>query len=559
LAFFGVFGLVSYMIPQLFFFSHGTAVEEQTEISKFFFCAHLSIALISVLGIDHLANRFKWWMFSPLFLMSAITPLAVSYAAAYEQKPDGDWKGFYNSPYAWQGGTNHMAMGKALRRLKETNRDTYYDFSTTERSIGFISELLVYGGSVFSLTPTRYEITGSGFLISEERVRDRIILEGKVGRLLPGAMEQSETSWLYTAADLDLAIRPVIVRSRFAKMVATDLLSKEFETGPFSLYKIKNQTGDLDQNIELFWTPKIITQAHADWDGDGTGDLVFFDYKDRSILIGEESIPLPRLPGPQSEYEFPLLYLSKLQGDTRADLTLGRMADALYFRGETVSNMARQYQFHWRQWNSLTNNWQDSYQQGFWSSPADIPFVADHDNDGFDSQFIFRPKNGQWFKYPGTELVGPTLPKYKSPLPVIGRFLPGSQGDLAVWSPISGEFKVQSIADGKTASLNWGGRPGDILLPGDYDGDGYDELAVWQPHTNIWWMKVMPAGPASHYTFGSPTGIPLPFDYNGDGRLDLAYWEPAEYKIYVSFDFGQSIGKTVEVPPHSIPIFVHMY
>jgi hypothetical protein len=172
--FFGVFGLVSYMIPQLFFFSHGSGIEEQTEISKFFFCTHLSLAIISVLGIDYLATRFKWWMFSPLFIMSAVTPLAVSFAAAYEQKADSEWQGFYRSPYDWRGGIDYMARGEAFKRFKKSNRDVYYDFSTAERSKRVLSELLIYGGSAFSLSPTRYEITGSGFLISEERVQNRI-------------------------------------------------------------------------------------------------------------------------------------------------------------------------------------------------------------------------------------------------------------------------------------------------------------------------------------------------------------------------------------------------
>ena len=59
LAFFGIFGLVSYMIPQLFYFDHGAGVEEQTEISKFFFCTHLSLAITSVLGIDYIVPDRK--------------------------------------------------------------------------------------------------------------------------------------------------------------------------------------------------------------------------------------------------------------------------------------------------------------------------------------------------------------------------------------------------------------------------------------------------------------------------------------------------------------------
>jgi len=557
--FFGVFGLVSYMIPQLAYFSHGTGLEEQTEISKFFFCTHLAIAIVSVLGVDYLVTRWhwRWWVFMPIFAVSAVTPVAVSVAAGLGE--DGSWMGFYKSPYDWRGGTSQMAAGKVFRQLKDSNLDGYYNFSSSERESGFLSELLVYGGSAFSLTALRYEVTGSGFLISEERVQERVVMEGRVGRLLPGSMEQSGTNWIYASSERELVIRPVIVKSRFAKMLATGLMSDKFRAGARSLYKIENDTGNLDDGIERYWAPKIISQAHTDWDGDGDGDLVFFDYLNKSVLVGEQSIPLPQSPGAQGDYEFPMIFLAKFQGDERADLVLGRMDDALYRRGETVSKMIRQYQFHWRRWDSVPAKWQDGYQYWFWGSPVDIPFIGDHDNDGFDSQFAFRPKTSQWFQYMETELDGPGLPRSKSPLPVIGRFLPGSQGDLAVWSPTSGEFNVQSIGNGTTASVSWGGRPGDVLLPGDYDGDGYDEVGLWQPHTNTWWVKVMPEGPDLRFSFGSPTGIPLPFDYNNDGRLDLAYWERSEQKIHISFDYGQSIGRSVEVPAHSIPIFVHMY
>jgi hypothetical protein len=161
--------------------------------------------------------------------------------------------------------------------------------------------------------------------------------------------------------------------------------------------------------------------------------------------------------------------------------------------------------------------------------------------------------------YPNQYLDGPSLPATVSPLPVVGRFLPGSAGDLALWSPVDGQFTVKSLYGGKTVSIAWGGQIGDILLPGDYDGDGRDEIGIWQPNSNTWWVRKLPSGPTIQYTFGTSTGIPLPADYDSDGRVDLAYWEPGEQRIYVSFDFGQSTGKTIVVPPHSIPIFVHMY
>ena len=101
--------------------------------------------------------------------------------------------------------------------------------------------------------------------------------------------------------------------------------------------------------------------------------------------------------------------------------------------------------------------------------------------------------------------------------------------------------------------------PGDVLVPGDYDGDGYDEIAIWQQTNRTWYWRHAPEGPISQATFGTATGVPLPADYNHDGRLDLAYWEPGEGKIYVSFNLGRSVDLTIPVPPHSIPAFVNMY
>ncbi len=293
LVFFGVFALVSLMIPQLLYFSYAGSVEEQTEISKFFFCTHLSIAMLSVLGVDYLSKRFAWWATLPFFAMTAVTPLAVSIAASVNA--EGAWLGFYRSPYDWQGGRNHKAAGEALQSIKKTNRDQYYDFSTSEVSTGYLSELLVYGGSVFSLSPTSYETTGSGFLIAEDRVANRILLEGRMARLAPGAAEASGTDWIYAATRQSLAGRTTIVRSRFARMLAEGMLVKRFTAGPRELFEFAADTSDLDQGIERYWAPKIISQAHSDWDGDGKTDLLFFNRKAKVITLGEQRISLARI------------------------------------------------------------------------------------------------------------------------------------------------------------------------------------------------------------------------------------------------------------------------
>ena len=307
---------------------------------------------------------------------------------------------------------------------------------------------------MFSLSPTSYETTGSGFLIAEDRVANRILLEGRMARLVPGAAEASGTDWLYAATRHSLAGRPTIVRSRFSKMLAEGMLVKRFTAGPRELFEFAADTSDLDQGIEKYWAPKVISQAHSDWDGDGKTDLLFFNRKDKVITLGEQRISLAGAL--DSGAEFPLVFLARFPGDERADLLVGRMSDAIYGRGETLSALFRQYPFQWQRLDSRVNHWQKSYQYWFWSVPIDVPLVADHDRDGFDSQLAYRPKTGQWYLFPNQLIDGPSLPASASPLPVVGRFLPGSSGDLAVWSPINGQFKVKSLDRDDTASNGMG-------------------------------------------------------------------------------------------------------
>ena len=130
--------------------------------------------------------------------------------------------------------------------------------------------------------------------------------------------------------------------------------------------------------------------------------------------------------------------------------------------------------------------------------------------------------------------------------------------DLGVWSARTGEWKLQSLQTGKEVTFQHG-HPDDILVPGDYDGDGYDEAVVWRRSDLTWRRYQVTTGDRSSWKFGSPSGIPLPADYNADGRLDPAYWEPDEGRIYVTYTFGRSVDLTVEVPPNAIPAFVNMY
>jgi hypothetical protein len=212
--------------------------------------------------------------------------------------------------------------------------------------------------------------------------------------------------------------------------------------------------------------------------------------------------------------------------------------------------------FYWTFWDSRSGQWTPRYKRWYWSE--DIPLIVDLDGDGFDSHIAYRPRTGDWIVSGKESLNGPKLEPDSLSLPVVGRFLDGSACDLGVWSGRTGTWHLQSLQTGNTATFRHG-QPGDILVPGDYDGDGYDEAVAWRRNDQTWYRRHATTGATSRWKFGSLTGIPLPADYDGDGRLDLAYWEPREGKIFVSYTLGRSVDNIILLPPHALPAFVNMY
>ena len=544
-----VFTAFSYLVPQLMFYSSETSgVEQFTEISKFFFCVHFGLALLSAFGIAYLWRAPRGWLLVPVFIAAAISPVAFCYANSFN--PSHKWLGFYHSPYFPN--SVEVRMGETLRKLKHSNRDVYFDASADERRHGYLSELLVYGGSVFTLTPSAFERTGIGFRLAEKVVARRFVQNSRMARLLPGAAEEAGCNWFYARPVEDMARVPVIVRSRFDKLVAQGYFHQQGEAGARVLYSIDKPTADLDQGIELYWRPKIVSQTTTDWDGDGKSDLIFYDYAAKRILGGGEAIELPAwLHG-----EFVHLYVAKFPGDPRVDFLFGRMQDTEFRLGKRIEDVVERDGWAWTYRDSFSRVWQPEYRHWLWD--WDIPFIADVDHDGFDSQIAYRPRTGEWLlPAAGQKLPGPVIDQKELPLPFGGRFLDGSKGDLGLWSLKTGMLTLQSFWTGQKVSFKWGGRPGDVLVPGDYDGDGYDEVAVWQRSNQTWYWRHAANEAVSQATFGSATGVPIPWDYNHDGRLDLAYWEPSQGKIFVSFSQGKSVDLIVPVPPHSIPAFVN--
>jgi len=563
-----VFSAFSYFLPHLVFYSsESIGVEQFTEISKFFFTARLGFALLSAFGVAYLLRKLHWGIFVPACMAMAVTPIAFIYMhsttavsslqAKTELTVQHQWLGLYRSPYYRNSIEEQMAT--RVRELKSNSRETYFDASADERTGGYLNEMLIFGGSLFTLTPSQYERTGVGYRLASDVVARRFILNGRMSRLLPGSAEACECLWYYTRPTQDMAFAPTIVRARFDKLVKERYFMLKLSGGGRALYSIVRPTADLDAGIHRYWRPRIISQAKTDWDGDGRSDLIFYDYAKQQVLVSPKVIVAPTwLRG-----EFVQLYVGQFPGDRRADLHFGRMKDTEFRFGRRIEDVVEHSSWAWSYRASTADSWDPEYQRwnwGGWGWGGDIPLVADLNHDGYDSHLMYRPRSGEWELAPAQKLMGPTLDKSQFPLPFAGRFLQNSVGDLAVWGQTTSAFVIQSVTNGHRIEFQWGsGATTDVLVPADYDGDGYDEIALWNRINQFWYWRRPPDGPMTQFRFGTPTAVPVPFDYNHDGRVDPAYWEPKEEKIYVTFSDGRTVDRVIPVPPNAIPVFVNMF
>ena len=144
-----------------------------------------------------------------------------------------------------------------------------------------------------------------------------------------------------------------------------------------------------------------------------------------------------------------------------------------------------------------------------------------------DDPTVFQRGTGNWkIAFAGENTVGNYQWGWNNVEAVPGDYDGDGTNDLAIFNQSDGRWYIRKVNGDIIAWEVYWGWPGVRPVSGDYDGDGKSDLAIFDQNTGRWFIQTVDRKQIAWSTnWGWPGVEPVSGDYNGDGKSDLAIFD----------------------------------